>query len=374
MRRSNKLRSYHYFQDNHDYKEILYVFTSGDICHPWDPTRFRYIASDISLYFPMPYECTDGNYYGMSNVWEAREFLVNKRNAERSEELLRALLKHNRTTFNKIIPPTHRVNFAIALLYLSNIVPNPLYEQVLTKFYGGRRNATMLAVYSLVLRDLHSMLEEGGDFVKNPSPAHYDMKLNGGVINAKGVAVVLNSVPDQESFVRELYHLNKAVTRQFRKCADANYYGWEDSTNGDWVEFAKWLVEQIYNRVSRKKSIVDTLVPALADHIILSSHITDMNSCHYDSYGRWVSSVNFSEPIMSVFCTPWFRQTLRFYTFPWDSMDDNMTTRCRHRKMIDLISRKQQRDCTTIEQSAYLMESPQIQSLMEALDAEDDEE
>jgi hypothetical protein len=55
-------------------------------------------------------------------------------------------------------------------------------------------------------------------------------------------------------------------------------------------------------------------------------------------------------------------------------MDDNMTTRCRHRKMIDLISRKQQRDCTTIEQSAYLMEMPQVQKLLKELDAEYEEQ
>lgn len=373
MRRSNKLRSYHYFQNNHDYKNILRVFTSGDVRHPWHPDRFRYIASDISLYFPMPYECTEGNYYGMSNVWEVREFIANERNAKRGDELLQALLKHNRTTFNKIIPPTQRVNFAIALLYLGNIVPNSLYEQVLKKFYGGRRNATMLTVYSLVLRDLHSMLEEGGDFVKNPSPALYDMRLSGGIINAKGVSVLLNSVPDQEAFVRQFYHFNQVAVYQSCKYTRAGYYDDEIHNEGNWVEYAKWLVEQIYSRISRNQSIVDTLIPALADHIIISSRMTNWNSRQCNQYGQWFSNVYLSEPIMSVFCTPWFRQTLRLHTFPFDSVDDSMTTRRKHSEMIGLIS-KQQQDCTTIEHSAYLMELPQIQKLLQELDAEYDEE
>ena len=352
---------------------MLQVFTSGDICHPWHPDRFRYIASDISLYFPMPYECTDGNYYGMSNIWEARKFLADKRNAERSEELLRALLKHNRKVFNRIIPPTQRVDFAISLLYLGNIVPNPLYEQVLKKFYGGRKNATMLAAYSLVLRDLHSLIDSDGDIVKYPATEPFDMRLRGGIVNAKGVGELLNSVPDQEEFVRQFLHFNDLALERFCQHEYRCHFNNDEIAQDNWVEFAKWLVEQIYERISHRKSVVETLVPALADHIILYSNLNVWHSSKRDRWGQWIHYRQLSESVMAVFCTPWFRQVLRSHTFPWDSMDYNMTTRCRHGEIIDLITKNQQRDCTTIEDAAHLMESPQIQALIEALDSDDEE-
>lgn len=375
MRRSKKLKSYHYFQDNHNYKVILNVFTTGDVDHPSFSRCFRYSPSDISLYFPMPYDCEE-RIYGMSNIWEAKEFLTNERNAKRSEELLTALLKHDRKVFDKIIPPTQRVNLAISLLYLGNIIPNPLYEKVITKFYGGRKNATTLAIYSLVLRDLHRKLQEESELMKTRDSSYFQDVIFGTITDAKGVPAILNSVPDQEDFARKFMHLNDVAYKRYYdircKLDDEISYSDVDSYRARWIEFAKWLVGEIYSRISRQENIARTLVPALADHIIIWARVTNVSmSIQERIWGPRGSSIQ-HEPIISVFCTPWFRDTLRKHTFPLESIDNNMTTRLRNGRMIENLTHPQ-RNSRQLDDVSMLIESPQVQALMAELDAEDDE-
>lgn len=375
MGRSNKLRGYHYFQDNHGYKNLLKVFTTGNVKHPWHPSRFSYHASDISLYFPMPYDCEE-HIYGLSNIWEAREFLTNERNAKRSEELLTALLKHDRTVFNNIIPPTQRVNLAISLLYLGHIVSNPLYEAVLKKFYGGRKNATTLALYSLVLRDLHDKLEDGSAPMKATDATYFRDEIHGTITDSKGVGALLDSVPDQEELARKFMYLNEvAYNRYFSILRDLYYetsYSDVEIYRAQWIEFAKWLVGEIYSRISRQESVAKTLVPALADHIILSSGMTNMIKRNREGFLGYGCSEMQYEPIMSVFCTQWFRDTLRRHMFPHDAVDDNMTTRLRHSEMIKKLSYSQ-RESRLLDNVSSLIESPQVQSLLAELNAEEEE-
>ncbi|MBQ8272647.1 MAG: DUF1810 family protein [Tidjanibacter sp.] len=323
----------------------------------------------------MPYDCEE-RIYGMSNIWEAKEFLTNERNAKRSEELLTALLKHDRKVFDQIIPPTQRVNLAISLLYLGNIIPNPLYEKVITKFYGGRKNATTLAIYSLVLRDLHRKLQDESELMKTRDSSYFQDVIFGTITDAKGVPALLNSVPDQEDFARKFMHLNDVAYKRYYdircKLDDEISYSDVDSYRARWIEFAKWLVGEIYSRISRQENIARTLVPALADHIIIWARVTNMSlSIQERIWGPRGSSIQ-HEPIISVFCTPWFRDTLRKHTFPLESIDNNMTTRLRNGRMIKELSRPQH-NSRMLDEVSCLIESPQVQALMAELDAEDDE-
>lgn len=375
MRISNKLRSYHYFQDNHEYKHLLKVFTTGNVEHPWSPSLFNYHPSDISLYFPMPYDCEILDY-GMSNRWEAKEFLTNERNAKRSEELLTALLKHDRKVFDKIIPPTQRINLAISLLYLGNIIPNPLYDKVITKFYGGRKNATTLAVYSLVLRELHGRLQEGSELMRATNSTHISEIALVAIVDAKGVGALLDSVPDQEDFAKRFMYLNEIAYNKHEDILRKLYCELPDPDielyRNMWIEFAKWLVGEIYSRISHQGNIANTLVPALADHIIMSAGVTDMSLHMQEIYLGTSDSTLRLDPILSVFCTPWFRDTLRKHTFPFESIDNNMTTRLRHENMIRTLTHYRC-DGRILDDVLCLVESPQVQALMGELDAEDDE-
>ena len=79
------------------------------------------------------------NYYGISGLKEAQEYMENKVLDTRLREITNALLSHKDKTSEEILGYVDDLKVRSCMTLFDAVCPNDVFGEVLNQFYGGER-------------------------------------------------------------------------------------------------------------------------------------------------------------------------------------------------------------------------------------------
>lgn len=78
-------------------------------------------------------------YYGISGLKEAKEYMADKILSNRLREITTALLAHNEQAAVDILGDVDAMKVKSSMTLFDAVFPNDIFDQVLNQFYGGER-------------------------------------------------------------------------------------------------------------------------------------------------------------------------------------------------------------------------------------------
>ena len=78
------------------------------------------------------------NYYGISCLEEAQEYMSNEILSARLREITNALLSHNDKTSKEILGDVDSWKVRSCMTLFDAVCPNDIFREVLNQFYGGK--------------------------------------------------------------------------------------------------------------------------------------------------------------------------------------------------------------------------------------------